>query len=236
MKIKDFFLGKFDHAFWKKRLCPLLILEFLGTLLIAWAIRPIWVDSSWRYIPFQNYISGLGWGRHLGNIGAWIFLIGFCAFPIIGAGWNSYLYQQFSKVSKVFALLLWIIFELSMICVSFVGIFDGYWPNQDLSGYMHMIGAVYSFMGHTISAVLVFIAIAIIYWKTPAESRQMHHPFKFFLVIVELVGVYLIFNAVGGSFWQWMIMLSLNVFLLAISLLFPENLQSLKKIRSTSTN
>ena len=30
MKITDFFLGKFDHKFWKNRLCLILIGEFLG--------------------------------------------------------------------------------------------------------------------------------------------------------------------------------------------------------------
>ncbi|UYP45451.1 hypothetical protein NEF87_001736 [Candidatus Lokiarchaeum ossiferum] len=224
MKLKDFLGGNFDHAFWKNRLCPVLIGQFLGTLLIAWALRPIWVDDSWRYIPFQNYISGLGGGRMEGNIGAWVFLFGFCAFPIIGTGWNSYLYRQFSKVSKIYAAILWVTFELSMICVAFVGIFDGVWPNPNISGFMHFIGATFSFMGHTISAVLVFIAISIIYWKTPSESRHMHHPLKFALVIVELVGVYLLFSAFGGPTWQWLIMLSLNVFLLAISRLFPEDL------------
>lgn len=223
MKLKDFFRGNFEHTFWKKRLCPFLICQFLGTLLLAWALRPIWMDDVWRYIPFQNYISGLGWGRTEGNIGAWVFLIGFCAFPIIGTGWNSYLYRQFSKVSKGFAILLWVTFELSMTCVAFVGIFDGLWPNPEFSGFMHFIGATFSFMGHTISAVLVFIAVSIIYWTTPTESRKMQHPIKFALVIVELVGVYLLFRKFGGPTWQWLIMLSLNLFLLAISQLLPED-------------
>jgi len=229
MKITDFFLGKFSHKFWKNNLCLGLIAEFLGTLLLAWAIRPVCIDSSWRYIPFQNYISTLGWGRGSVNMGAWVFLIGFCLFPIIGTAWNSYLARQFAKVStvsKIFSILLWIIFEFSMICVAFVGIFDGIWPNPAVSAAMHTFGAIYSFLGHTLSAVLVFVAISVIYWTTSKDFRkkQMRHPVWFFLVIVELVGVYLIFDHYGGAFWQWMIMLSLNIFLFAISRLMPENM------------
>jgi len=225
MKITDFFLGKFDHKFWKNRLCLLLIGEFIGTLLIAWALRPIWLDESWKYIPFSNYISTLGAGRTEGNIGAWIFLIGFCLFPIIGTAWNSYLYQQFKKVNKIYAILLWLVFEFSLINVAFVGIFDGLWPEPEISGYMHGFGAMYSFLGHVISATLVFLAIAIIYWRTPKENRTMKHPFYFFLVIAELIGVYMLFNHYGGTVWQWLIMLSLNVFLFAISRLFPEDIK-----------
>ncbi|MHA1744618.1 MAG: hypothetical protein ACTSWW_01395 [Promethearchaeota archaeon] len=223
MKIIDFFLGKFDHKFWK-RLSLILIGEFIGTLLLAWAVRPIWRDASWQYVPFMNYISTLGFGRTEGNIGAWVFLIGFCLFPIIGTAWNSYLFQQFKKVNKIFAGFLWVVFEFSMINVAFVGIFDGLWPNPELSSYMHGFGAMYSFMGHVISATLVFLAILVIYLRTPAERRNMKHPILFFLVIVELVGVYLLFNTFGEPAWQWLIMLSLNIFLFAIGLLFPEDI------------
>jgi len=223
MKITDFFSGKFDHKFWK-RLSLYLIAEFIGTLMLAWAVRPIWVDTSWQYVPFANYISTLGFGRTEGNIGAWVFLIGFCLFPIIGTAWNSYLFQQFKKVNKIFAGFLWVVFEFSMVNVAFVGIFDGLWPNPELSGYMHGIGAMYSFMGHVISATLVFLAILVIYLRTPAERRNMKHPILFFLVIVELVGVYLLFNTFGEPAWQWLIMLSLNIFLFAIGLLFPEDI------------
>ncbi len=230
MKVLDFFLGKFSHKFWKNRLCLGLIAEFIGTLLIAWAVRPIWIDNSWRYIPFKEYISMLGWHRGSENIGAWIFMIGFCLFPIIGTAWNSYLARQFAKVSiisKIFGILLWIVFELSMIMVAFVGIFDGLFPNPAVSGYMHMIGAIYSFLGHTISAVMLFVAISLIYFTTPKDDRKqsMRHPIWFFMVIVELVTVYMIFDTFGGAFWQWMIMLSLVFFLFAISRIFPENLK-----------
>jgi len=224
MKISDFFLGKYDHKFWN-RLCLILIGEFIGTLLIAWALRPIWLDDSWKYIPFTQYISTLGAGRLEGNIGAWVFLIGFCLFPIIGTAWNSYLYQQFKKVSKIFAFLLWIVFEFSLINVSFVGIFDGLWPNPELSGFMHWFGATFSFLGHVISATLLFLAMTIIYLRTPKENRTMKHPIYFFLVIVELIGVYILFRTFGGPTWQLLIMLSLNVFLLAISKLFPEDIK-----------
>ncbi|MHA1520053.1 MAG: hypothetical protein ACTSVZ_00550 [Promethearchaeota archaeon] len=224
MKITDFFLGKFDHKFWKNRLCLILIGEFLVTLLIAWALRPIWLDDSWKYVPFSNYISTLGWGRTEGNIGAWIFLVGFCLFPIIGTSWNSYLFQQFKKVNKIFAGFLWLVFEFSLINVSFVGIFDGQWPEPGISGYMHGFGAMYSFLGHVVSATLVFLAISVIYWRTPKAERTMKHPITFFLVIAELIVVYMLFNHYGGSTWQWLIMLSLNVFLFAISRLFPEDI------------
>ncbi|MCK5343062.1 MAG: hypothetical protein KAR20_06645, partial [Candidatus Heimdallarchaeota archaeon] len=159
-----------------------------------------------------------------GNMGAWVFLIGFCLFPIIGTAWNSYIFQQFKEMNKLFAAFLWLVFEFSMINVAFVGIFDGLWPNPELSGSMHWFGATYSFLGHVISATLVFLAVTIIYWKTPVERRTMKHPFLFFLVIVELIGVYLLFRTFGGSAWQWLIMLSLNVFLFAISRLFPEDI------------
>ena len=203
----------------------ILIGEFIGTLLIAWALRPIWLDESWKYMPFSNYISTLGAGRMEGNIGAWIFLIGFCLFPIIGTAWNSYLYQQFKKVNKIYAIFLWLVFEFSLINVAFVGIFDGLWPNPELSGFMHWFGATFSFLGHVISATLLFLAMAIIYLRTPKENRTIKHPIYFFLVIVELIGVYILFRIFGGSTWQWFIMLSLNVFLLAISRLFPEDIK-----------
>lgn len=228
MKIAEFFLGIYDNKFWR-RLCLILIAEFLGTLLIAWALRPIWTDDSWKYVPFTQYISTLGAGRLEGNVGAWIFLVGFCLFPIIGTAWNSYLYQQFKKVSKIFAVLLWIVFEFSLINVAFVGIFDGLWPEPGISGHMHGFGAMYSFLGHVLSATLLFFAMVFIYWRTPKENRTMKHPFYFFLVIAELIGVYLLYRAFGGPTWQWLIMLSLNVFLLAISLLFPEDITQLQK-------
>ncbi|MHA1561540.1 MAG: hypothetical protein ACTSPA_05390 [Promethearchaeota archaeon] len=224
MKITDFFLGKFDHKFWKNKLCLILIGEFLGTLLLAWALRPIWLNENWKYLPFSNYISTLGDGRSEGNIGAWIFLVGFCLFPIIGTAWNSYMFQQFKKVNKIFAYFLWVVFEFSLMNVALVGIFDGKWPEPEISGYWHGFGAMYSFLGHVISATLVFIAIAIIYWRTPKTQRTMNHPFYFFLVIAELIGVYMLFRYYGGSTWQWLIMLSLNVFLFAISRLFPEDI------------
>ena len=225
MKVKNFFLGKFDHKFWKNRLCLFLIGEFIGTLLIAWALRPIWVDASWKYVPFINYISTLGWGRTEGNIGAWVFLVGFCLFPIIGTAWNSYLFQQFQKVNKIFAVFLWMIFEFSLINVAFVGIFDGAWPEPGISGYMHGFGAMYSFLGHVVSATLLFLAIAVIYWRTPKAERTMKHPIYFFFVIAELIIVYLLFDYYGGATWQWLIMLSLNVFLFAISRFFPEDIK-----------
>lgn len=156
-------------------------------------------------------------------MGAWIFLIGFCAFPIVGTGWNSYIYRKFAPVSKIFAWILWIIVEFSMICVSFVGIFDGVWPNPELSGKMHSFGATYAFLGHTISAVIVFIAISIIYWRASKESRNMPHPIWFFLIIVELAGMYLIFRIFGGAFFQWLIMLSLMVYVFLNSRLFPDS-------------
>ncbi|QEE15723.1 hypothetical protein DSAG12_01550 [Promethearchaeum syntrophicum] len=224
MKITDFFVGRYDNKFWK-RLCLILIAEFLGTLLIAWALRPIWLEASWKYVPFTQYISTLGAGRLEGNIGAWIFLIGFCLFPIIGTAWNFYLFQQFKKVSKTFAFILWIVFEFSLINVAFVGIFDGLWPNPELSGFMHWFGATFSFLGHVVSATLVFLGITIIYLRTPKINRTMKHPFYFSLVIVELIGVYLLFRTFGGPTWQWLIMLSLNIFLLASSLLFPEDIK-----------
>ena len=227
MKITDFFLGKYDNKFWK-RLCLILIAEFLGTLLIAWALRPIWLDDSWKYVPFTQYISTLGAGRLEGNIGAWIFLIGFCVFPIIGTAWNSYLFQQFKKVGIlgiIFGALLWLIFEFSLINVAFVGIFDGLWPEPGISGYMHGFGAMYSFLGHVVSATLLFIAMSFLYLRTPKENRTMKHPLYFFLVIAELIAVYLLFSTFGGPTWQWLIMLSLNVFLLAISMLFPDDIK-----------
>jgi hypothetical protein len=223
MKIADFFLGKFDHKFWK-RLSLILIGEFIGTLLLAWVVRPIWLDASWQYVPFINYISTLGDGRLEGNIGAWVFLIGFSLFPIIGTAWNSYLFQQFKKMNKIFSGVLWVVFEFSMINVAFVGIFDGSWPNPELSGFMHWFGATFSFLGHVVSATLVFLAILIVYLRTPVEKRTMKHPIWFFLVIVELIGVYMLFRTFGGSAWQWLIMLSLNIFLFAIGMLFPEDI------------
>ena len=90
---------------------------------------------------------------------------------------------------------------------------------------MHWFGARFSFLGHVISATLLFLAITFLYLKTPKENRTMKHPFYFFLVIVELIGVYILFRTFGGPTWQWLIMLSLNVFLLAISLLFPEDIK-----------
>ncbi len=224
-KVLEFFSGKVSHEFWSNRLSYILIIEFLGTLFIAWLLRPVWLSPDWNYVPFVNYISGLGWGRSEGNIGAWVFMLGFCLFPVLGTAWNAYLYRQFSEVSNLYAILLFLVFEFSLINVSFVGIFDGVWPEPGISGLMHFYGATYSFLGHTISAVLLFLAITIIYWRTPPKDRQMHHPIWFFLVIVELVGVYLIFDLIGGAFWQWMIMFSLIFFILSISRLFPENLK-----------
>lgn len=224
MKIKDFFLGNFSHSFWKNRLSPLLIVEFLGTLLIAWALRPVWLDESWIYFPFKFAISGLGIGRMEGNIGAWIFVFGFCLLPLLGTVWNNYIYKRFAPLSKWFAGLLWFTLETSMICVSFVGIFDGTWPTQKISGFMHSFGATSAWFGFTISAILVFLAIMIIYWKTPSESRQISHPIIFFLVVGELVGVFITFRIIRTSFWQWMLMLSLMVFIFVISRFLPENL------------
>ncbi len=225
MKITDFFLGKFDHKFWKNRLCLLLIGEFLGTLLLAWALRPIWLDENWKYMPFSYNISNLGWGRLDGNIGAWVFLVGFCLFPIIGTAWNSYLYQQFRKVNKLFAWFSWSVFEFSLICVALVGIFDEKWPEPEISGYWHVFGAIYAFLGNVVSATLVFFAIAIIFWRTPNEQRTMKHPFYFFLVIAELIGVYMLYDYFGGPTWQWLLMLSLMVFIFAISRIFPEDIK-----------
>jgi isoprenylcysteine carboxyl methyltransferase (ICMT) family protein YpbQ len=90
---------------------------------------------------------------------------------------------------------------------------------------MHGFGAMYSFLGHVISATLVFLAISVIYWRIPKENRTMKHPVYFFLVIAELIGVYMLFSHYGGIVWQWLIMLSLNVFLFAISRLFPEDIK-----------
>jgi hypothetical protein len=225
MNLIEFLTGKFDYKFWKNRVSLIFIGEFLVTLLLAWVLRPIWVSDEWIYFPFVNYISELGFGRTEGNIGAWIFMIGFCLFPILGTAWNSYLARQFGKVSKFFAIILWLVFELSLWCVALVGIFDVRWPEPGISMFFHVIGATYAFMGNTIAAVLVFIFFAIVYWTTPKDQRNMPHPFKFFLVIVELVGVYLIFRIFPNPFWQWMIMLSLLTFVLANSRLFPEKLK-----------
>ncbi|TFG29122.1 MAG: hypothetical protein EU532_03865 [Promethearchaeota archaeon] len=225
MNIKDFFLGKYDHEFWKNRLTPLIIIEFLGTLMIAWALRPMWLDDSWYYIPFANYISGLGKGRMEGNIGAWFFMIGFMVYPIMGTAWNSYLSRKFFEVSKVYGVLIWIVFEFSLWNVALVGIFDGSWPEPGLSGYLHWFGATYSFMGHTISATLILVGVSIVYWMANSEDRNINHPFKFALILVELVGVYLIFRAFGGTFWQWMIMLSIVIFAFSTTRLFPETLK-----------
>ncbi|NPE09056.1 MAG: hypothetical protein GNW80_12300 [Asgard group archaeon] len=226
MKIKDFFLGNFSHEFWKNRVSPLIIIEFLGTLMIAWALRPVWLGEEWIYFPFKFHISGLGNGRMEGNIGAWIFVLGFCLLPLLGTVWSNFIYKQFAKISKVFAVILWIHLEFSMICVAFVGIFDGIWPTQKISGFMHSFGATFSFLGFTIAAVLVFIVMLIIFWKIPSESRQVLHQVMFFLVIVELVGVYIIFRIIGTAFWQWTLMLSLMLFIFIISRFFPENLIS----------
>jgi len=227
MKLKDFFTGKFSHKFWSNRLCLLLVIEFLGTLFIAWALRPVWLGPEWQYTPFMNYISGLGQARMEGNIGAWVFMIGFCLFPVIGTAWNAYLFRRFyegNNLSKLYGLLLFIVFEFSLINVSFVGIFDGVWPETELSWYMHGYGATYSFMGHVLSAMILFLGMTIIYWRLPEKRDQIKNPIWFFLVIVELVGVYLLFRTFGGPFWQWMIMLSLVFFLLAISRLFPDKI------------
>ncbi|MBA7580775.1 hypothetical protein ES708_22669 [subsurface metagenome] len=53
----------------------------------------------------------------------------------------------------------------------------------------------------------------------------MKHPFYFFLIIAELIGVYLLFRNFGGSTWQWLIMLSLMLFIFGISRLFPEDIK-----------
>jgi len=90
---------------------------------------------------------------------------------------------------------------------------------------MHWFGATISFLGHVVSATLLFFAMTILYLRTSKENRTMKHPLYFFLVIAELIGVYLLFRTFGGPTWQWLIMLSLNVFLLAISLLFPEDIK-----------
>ena len=79
-------------------------------------------------------------------------------------------------------------------------------------------------MRHTIAAVLIFVAMSILYYRTPKENRSMSRPWKFSLIIIELVGIYLIFRIFGGPFWQWMIMLSLMGFIMAMSLLFPEKI------------
>ncbi|MCP4761513.1 MAG: hypothetical protein GY870_07010 [archaeon] len=225
MNIKDFFLGKFEHKFWKTKLTPLIIGEFLGTLLVAWALRPIWIDASWFYTPFLRYISGLGGGRMEGNIGAWIFMIGFIIYPILGTAWNSYISRKFFEVQKAFGVLLWIVFELALWMVALVGIFDGSWPESEISGFLHFIGATFSFMGHTVAAILILIGITVVYFKAPSENRNINHPYKFSLVVLELVSVFLIFTNVGGTFWQWMIMLSIVIFAFSISKLYPETLK-----------
>jgi hypothetical protein len=228
MNIIDFFTGKFEYKFWKNRLLLIFIGEFLITLLLAWTLRPIWLGDEWIYFPFANYISGLGTGRTEGNIGAWIFMIGFCLFPILGTAWNSYLarqFGQFGKISKVFAFIFWLVFEFSLWCVALVGIFDGIWPGPEISYTLHVFGATNAFLGNTIVAVLVFVFIAIIYWKTPKDQRNMPHPYKFFLIIVELVVVYEIFTTFPTPFWQWIITLSLLTFVLVSSRLFPENMK-----------
>lgn len=230
----DFFSGKFSHEFWSNRLCIILVLEFLGTLFIAWLLRPIWLGPEWNYLPFTNFISGLGQGRMQGNPGAWVFLIGFCLFPVLGTAWNAYLFRQFwqgSTLAKIYAVFLAAIFEFSLINVSFVGIFDGAWPEPELSMIMHFIGATFAFLGHTVSAVILFLGVSIIYWRAPTEKRnRMRHPAWFLLVIVELVGVYLLFRSFGGPFWQWMIMFSLIFFVISISRLFPEDILPIERV------
>src|SRR6056297_2622719 len=107
MNIVDFFKGHYSHEIWKKQITFALIIEFLGTLFLAWLVRPIWKNSDWKYRPFLNYISELGEGRTEGNLGAWIFLIGFCMFCMIETSWASYLYHQLKGnclSSKLFAV------------------------------------------------------------------------------------------------------------------------------------
>lgn len=218
---------------------------FLGTLLIAWVLRPVWADSSWIYIPFTQFISGLGNGRMLGNIGAWVFMIGFVMFAIIGTAWNAYLFRQLRKINKHYARFLAFIFEISMISVALVGIFDGIFPEPWISGLLHIVGALVAFYGHTIAAVLMMIPLAYAYWKAQPEKRQMAHPIKLCVVVVLLsvcLTIYMeisnIRNAITtpdadeivqffltNPFWQWVTMLSLMNLLFWMGRLFPEDLR-----------
>ncbi|MCP4763944.1 MAG: hypothetical protein GY870_19385 [archaeon] len=224
MKFKDLITGNFSHSFFKNKLSIILLTEFLGTLFIAWLLRPVWVSPDWFYTPFQEYISMLGYGRMMGNLGAWVFLVGFCLFTVIGSIWNLYIFQQFRKENLLYALLLAVCFEFSLICVSLVGIFDGAWPNPGLSMAMHIFGAMYAFIGNVLSALILFIGISVVYIRNPDKRGDLAHPWKFFLIIVELVVVLMIFMNYGDPFWQWCIMLSLMTFIVANSLLFPGNL------------
>jgi uncharacterized BrkB/YihY/UPF0761 family membrane protein len=121
-------------------------------------------------------------------------------------------------------VIQWLVFEFSLICVAFVGIFDTVWPNPTVSMQMHVFGAVYSFLGNTISAVILFFAVFIIYYVAPKDQRKMYHPGFFGIVIVELVGMYFIFRSYPNPLTQWLIMLSLLTFVFANSRLFPEKL------------
>ncbi|MFX1258180.1 MAG: hypothetical protein ACFFAN_09995 [Promethearchaeota archaeon] len=229
MRIKEFFSGNYSHDFWKK-LSLILIVEFLGVLMIAWALRPVWVDSDWTYLPFNGYISGLGGGRLEGNVGAWVFMIGFIVFAILGTSWNAYLYQEYREISKFYAIFLSMVLEISLIAVAFVGIFDGNWPTPNISGELHSRGSDVAFLGNTLAAVLGWIAIAYAYWKTsPENRREMAHPGKLLIMIVWLVIAILIFTEFGGPFWQWILMLSLMNYIFWMNCFFPKTLNPNQK-------
>lgn len=221
MRFQDFLIGDFTHKTWK-RISNVLIFTLPVTLLLAWLFRPWWSNPDWNYIPFMKHISGLGKGRTEGNFGAWIFMLGFTFFPFIGLGWNGYIRRQLAAINQLYAWLVWAILQASMVCVAFVGIFDGRWPNPGLSRSLHGYGATYAFMGHTIFAVLVFLIISIYNYSLSPEDRDITQLWKFSLVIIQLVTIYLLFRIIGGAFLQWLFMLSLLGFTISMRAFFPN--------------
>ena len=101
-----------------------MVAEFVGGLMLCWALRPIWVSSTWNYLPFRQAISDLGWGRTMGNPGAWVFLLVFIGFALLGTGWNAYISRQFAVISKKFGIMYGVCLEICFICFTFVGIFE----------------------------------------------------------------------------------------------------------------
>ena len=123
----------------------------------------------------------------------------------------------------------------SNICVSFVGIFDGRFPenNPDFSMFMHAIGQGGGFFGDTFCAFLGWIPLQIKYNKTPKEKRVNKNPIRILLYIIMIILIIIIWiltafvNPSLTPALQWCIFLSLLGYLRFIAKEFPENFRQI---------
>lgn len=249
MNIASLYFGEFSSRTWR-RLSLVLIAQFLGMLMLAWAARSPEVSHS---VPFQNVISTLGKGRAESNPGAWIFLACFCIFAILLVPWHLNVARNVWRVNWILACVLALVGLVSAVGTACVGIFDEHAMgpiSEQLSRQLHGFGALSAFGGHSVGAFLTWCVFAVVYARTPAAGRrQMAHPAKL-LVPVAALGIVLVCAASVQSirqtvidsgwgtsaqiflrypFWQWSLMLALMQWLFAMHLWFPDSLAEAKE-------